>query len=84
MRGKPLDDTKNALFAALSKLDPEDSFSIIAFNGETYKFSTSLESATKEAVERAIDWINMNFIARGATNILLPLTMVSFQSHSLG
>ncbi|KAF5481676.1 hypothetical protein F2P56_002313 [Juglans regia] len=75
MRGKPLDDTKNALSAALSKLDPEDSFSIIAFNGETYKFSTLLESATKEAVERAIEWINMNFIAGGATNILLPLNM---------
>ncbi|KAG7988569.1 hypothetical protein I3843_03G193500 [Carya illinoinensis] len=75
MRGKPLDDTKNALSAALSKLDPEDSFSIIAFNGETYKFSTLLESATKEAVERAIEWINVNFIAGGATNILLPLNM---------
>ncbi|XP_041005433.1 uncharacterized protein LOC121250378 isoform X1 [Juglans microcarpa x Juglans regia] len=75
MRGKPLDDTKNALSAALSKLDPEDSFSIIAFNGETYKFSTLLESVTKEAVERAIEWINMNFIAGGSTNILLPLKM---------
>ncbi|XP_030943482.1 uncharacterized protein LOC115968278 isoform X2 [Quercus lobata] len=73
MRGKPIDDTKDALFAALSKLDPEDSFSIIAFNGETYLFSTSLELATKEAVERAIQWIIVNFVAGGATNILLPL-----------
>ncbi|KAE7998425.1 hypothetical protein FH972_002970 [Carpinus fangiana] len=75
MRGKPLDDTKNALSAALSKLDPEDSFSIIAFNGDTYQFSTSLELATTEAVERATQWINMNFIAGGATNILPPLDM---------
>ncbi|KAK9989883.1 hypothetical protein SO802_030122 [Lithocarpus litseifolius] len=73
MRGKPIDVTKDALFAALSKLDPEDSFSVIAFNGETYLFSTSLELATKEAVERAIQWISVNFVAGGATNILLPL-----------
>ncbi|KAM3693745.1 hypothetical protein ACJW30_07G007100 [Castanea mollissima] len=73
MRGKPIDDTKDALFAALSKLDPEDSFSIIAFNGETYLFSTSLELATKEAVERAIEWISVNFVPGGATNILHPL-----------
>ncbi|KAM3741576.1 hypothetical protein ACB098_07G006400 [Castanea mollissima] len=73
MRGKPIDDTKDALFAALSKLDPEDSFSIIAFNGETYLFSTSLKLATKEAVERAIEWISVNFVAGGATNILHPL-----------
>lgn len=83
MRGKPLDDTKNALSAALSKLDPEDSFSIIAFNGETYQFSTSLELATTEAVERAIQWISMNFIAGGATNILPPLNMVSFYLNPL-
>lgn len=77
MRGKLLDATKNALFAALAKLDSEDTFSIIAFNGETYQFSLSLESASKEAVEKAIQWISMNFIAGGATNISLPLNMVS-------
>ncbi|KAJ1437118.1 von Willebrand factor, type A [Sesbania bispinosa] len=73
MRGKLIDDTKNALSAALSKLDPDDSFSIIAFNGEMYVFSTSMELATKDAVERAIEWINMNFVAGGDTNILHPL-----------
>ncbi|XP_015889068.2 uncharacterized protein LOC107423928 isoform X1 [Ziziphus jujuba] len=73
MRGKPLDDTKNALSKALSKLDSEDSFSIIAFNGETYMFSKSMELATKETVENAIQWISINFIAGGGTNILLPL-----------
>ncbi|RVW44092.1 hypothetical protein CK203_074936 [Vitis vinifera] len=38
MRGKLLEDTKNALSAALSKLDSKDSFSIIAFNGEIFIF----------------------------------------------
>ncbi|KAL5572333.1 hypothetical protein UlMin_021930 [Ulmus minor] len=73
MRGKPLDDTKNVLSEALSKLEQEDSFSIIAFNGDTYLFSTSMEVATRETVERAIEWMNVNFIAAGGTNILLPL-----------
>ncbi|GAY37643.1 hypothetical protein CUMW_030610 [Citrus unshiu] len=74
MQGKPLEDTKNALAVALSKLDPGDSFNIVAFNGETYLFSTSMELATKEAVERAHQWIGINFIAGGSTSICAPLT----------
>lgn len=76
MRGKPLEDTKNALFAALAKLDPKDLFNVIAFNGETYLFSSILEPATAEAIENAIQWINVNFVAGGGTNILLPLNQV--------
>lgn len=81
MQGKPLEDTKNALAVALSKLDPGDSFNIVAFNGETYLFSTSMELATKEAVERARQWIGINFIAGGSTNICAPLTKVSSYSY---
>jgi len=77
MRGKLIDDTKNALSSALSKLDPDDSFSIIAFNGEIYKFSTSMELASKDAVGRAIEWININFVAGGDTNLLHPLNTVT-------
>ncbi|KAK7304010.1 hypothetical protein RJT34_14991 [Clitoria ternatea] len=73
VRGKLIEDTKNALSIALSKLNPDDSFSIIAFNGEIYQFSTALELASKDAIERAIEWININFIAGGDTNILHPL-----------
>ncbi|XP_027338364.1 von Willebrand factor A domain-containing protein DDB_G0286969-like [Abrus precatorius] len=83
MRGKLIDDTKNALSIALSKLDPDDSFSIIAFNGEIYQFSNSMELASKDAVERAIEWININFIAGGDTNILHPLnTAIKMLSDS--
>lgn len=78
MRGKLLEDTKNAVSAALSKLDPKDSFSIIAFNGDIFLFSSSVQLATTEAIENAIQWISMNFIAGGGTNILLPLNKVSF------
>ncbi|KAK2982220.1 hypothetical protein RJ640_009152 [Escallonia rubra] len=73
MRGKPLDDIKNALSAALLKLDPGDSFTVLAFNDETYLFSSSMLLATKEAIENATRWISMNFIAGGGTNILLAL-----------
>lgn len=76
MRGKSLDATKNALSAALHKLTPEDSFSIIAFNAEFYQFSKSMEVATAEAVEKAIQWIDMNFIPGDGTNILHPLNKV--------
>ncbi|KAF6167164.1 hypothetical protein GIB67_029802 [Kingdonia uniflora] len=68
MQGKPHEITKSALSSALSNLNPEDSFSIIAFNGETYLFSSSLEPATKETIEKAIKWINMNFVAGGGRN----------------
>ncbi|XP_061996345.1 uncharacterized protein LOC133714275 [Rosa rugosa] len=85
MQGKPLEDTQNALSEALSKLDPEDSFCIIAFNGQTYVSSTSLKSATKEAVESAIEWIGINFIAGGDTNIMRPLNMaIEMLSNSRG
>ncbi|XP_063946819.1 uncharacterized protein LOC135151692 [Daucus carota subsp. sativus] len=73
MRGKPLEDTKSAIFAALSELIPGDSFNVIAFNDEAYLFSSSLELATKEAIEKATEWIGMNFVAGGGTNLSLPL-----------
>lgn len=77
MQGKALDDVKNVLSTALSKLPPEDMFNIIAFNEEARQFSESMEMATKDAVERALQWIKINFVAGGGTDILLPLTKVS-------
>ncbi|KAL1363967.1 hypothetical protein HN51_012127 [Arachis hypogaea] len=73
MRGKLIEDMKSSLSAALSKLDADDSFSIIAFNGESYQFSSSLELASKDNIEKATEWINMNFVAGGDTNISNPL-----------
>ncbi|XP_057967864.1 uncharacterized protein LOC131157597 isoform X2 [Malania oleifera] len=73
MRGRPLEDAKSALSTALSKLDPKDSFSIIAFNEEAYLFSSSMELANDEVIENATNWINVNFVAGGGTDILLPL-----------
>jgi secreted protein with Ig-like and vWFA domain len=76
MQGKLMDDTKNALLSALSKLNPDDLFTIIAFNGESQLFSKSMELASNDAVERASEWINANFVAGGGTNISHPLNTV--------
>uniref|UniRef100_A0A0V0IRS9 Putative poly [ADP-ribose] polymerase 4-like n=1 Tax=Solanum chacoense TaxID=4108 RepID=A0A0V0IRS9_SOLCH len=74
MKGKPIEDTKQVLCTALSKLDSQDLFNIIAFNSEKYLFSSSLELATTKSIENATQWIGTNFIAGGGTNILNPLT----------
>ncbi|KAM7471879.1 hypothetical protein LguiA_010062 [Lonicera macranthoides] len=73
MRGSPLENTTEALIAALFKLNPLDSFNIIAFNNDTLLFSSSMELATEEAIEKATQWISTYFIADGGTNVLLPL-----------
>ncbi|KAL3511600.1 hypothetical protein ACH5RR_024317 [Cinchona calisaya] len=74
MRGNPLDNAKTALLTALSKLDPADTFNIIAFNDRSLLFSSNMEQATKEAIEKAYQWISNNFIADGGTNISIPLS----------
>ncbi|KAJ0798038.1 putative von Willebrand factor, type A, von Willebrand factor A-like domain superfamily [Helianthus annuus] len=69
MIGNTIEVTKNALIAALSKLDQEDSFGITAFNNETQVYSSTLESATNESIINATEWINTTFIASGGTNM---------------
>ncbi|XP_031262050.1 von Willebrand factor A domain-containing protein DDB_G0292028-like isoform X1 [Pistacia vera] len=73
MRGDLLENAKNALLASFSNLSPEDSFNIIAFNGEIRLFSSSMELASKGAIQNATQWLNDNLIADGGTEILLPL-----------
>ncbi|KAM3747127.1 hypothetical protein ACB098_05G013000 [Castanea mollissima] len=73
MKGDPLEFTKNALVASLSKLNPEDNFNIIGFNQEVHLFSSTMKLATKEAISNAIEWVGTNLIGNGSTNILLPL-----------
>ncbi|XP_057747759.1 uncharacterized protein LOC130966953 [Arachis stenosperma] len=85
MQGKLIEDTKSALSAALSKLNPDDSFNIIAFNAESRLFSKTMELASKDTVERAIEWINVNFVAGGGTNISHPLnTAIEMLSSAQG
>lgn len=74
MKGSPLENTKNALLTSLSQLNAQDTFNIIAFNGAVSLFSSSMETATEEAILNAIKWVDTNFVANGDTNIMLPLT----------
>lgn len=76
MQGTSLEDVKTALLAALLKLNPEDTFNVVAFSGSSLSFSSSLEPATKEAIEKASEWIEMTFVAEGGTNISDPLNQV--------
>lgn len=76
MKGGPFESAKNGLLSSLQKLNPEDSFNIIAFNVETYLFSSLMEQATKEAILKATQWLNDNLTADGGTNILAPLEQV--------
>nr|GEU55490.1 hypothetical protein [Tanacetum cinerariifolium] len=69
MKGNIMEVTKNTVGAALLKLDQDDSFGIIAFNDQSHLFSSTLESATRESICKAIEWIGMNFVASGGTNI---------------
>ncbi|GJR97819.1 inter-alpha-trypsin inhibitor heavy chain-related protein [Tanacetum coccineum] len=73
MKGRTIEATKSAVVAALSKLDQGDSFNVMAFNDQTYLYSSTLELATKEALQKATDWIGMNFIAGGGTNMSAAL-----------
>lgn len=80
MQGSPLEHVKTSLQSALSKLDPEDTFNIIAFNDMSLSFSPKMEPATKETIDNAIQWINLNIVANGSTNFSLPIDQVLVKS----
>ncbi|KAJ0798590.1 putative von Willebrand factor, type A, von Willebrand factor A-like domain superfamily [Helianthus annuus] len=84
MQGNTIELTKNALIAALSKLEPDDFFGIMAFNDQTHLYSSTLELATNESLKKANEWIDTNFIASGGTNMSIALDQVivcSFCNH---
>jgi hypothetical protein len=76
MQGKPLESVKNALSTALSDLTQGDFFNIIAFNDELHSFSSCLEQVNDKTIENAIEWMNLNFVAQGGTDIMHPLSEV--------
>nr|CAB3500542.1 unnamed protein product [Digitaria exilis] len=83
MQGKPLDSVKNAMSIALSNLIEGDVFNIIAFNDELRSFSSCLEQVNDRTIENAIEWMNINFVARGGIDIVHPLSeAMNFLSNS--
>ncbi|XP_017979273.1 PREDICTED: inter alpha-trypsin inhibitor, heavy chain 4 [Theobroma cacao] len=73
MQGRPIESVKNALSALLSKLNPQDSFNIIAFNSEIHLFSSTMVLATHGSILNATHWLSNNLTADGGTNMMLPL-----------
>ena len=76
MQGCPIENVKNALLASLSKLNPQDSFNIIAFNSKIHLFSSTMVLATHGSILNATEWLSSNLTADGGTNIMLPLKQV--------
>lgn len=85
MKGAPIENVTKAVLTSLSELNHDDFFNIIAFNGETYLFSSSMELATPEGLRQASEWMSLKLIPEGDTNILLPLNqaleMVSHETN---
>ncbi|CAO2823146.1 unnamed protein product [Amaranthus hypochondriacus] len=75
MQGKPLEATRKSLCIALSELDPEDLFNIIAFNGEIFSLSSTMKRATQELIEKATRWTDDTLVVGGGTKISLALDM---------
>lgn len=73
MQGRPLEATKKSLSAAMTELNPEDLFNVIAFNGEIFPFSSSMKLANQETIEKAIQWMDDNLLVGDGTNISLAL-----------
>ncbi|KAJ0523469.1 putative von Willebrand factor, type A, von Willebrand factor A-like domain superfamily [Helianthus annuus] len=73
MRDAPLEQSKYAITASLSKLNHGDLFNIIAFNGDIQSFSSSLELATEETITNATEWMWDTLVAKGGTNLMSPL-----------
>jgi hypothetical protein len=76
MQGKPIENVKNAISTALSELVEGDYFNIVTFNDELHSFSSCLEKVNEKAIENAINWVNLNFVAQGGTDIMHPLSEV--------
>ncbi|KAL9228500.1 hypothetical protein vseg_004076 [Gypsophila vaccaria] len=87
MKGAPLENVKQAVFGTLSKFNQDDSFNIIAFNQESYMFSSTMELATKDALERASEWFSSKLVPEGDVDIMLPMKqaieMVPNESSSI-
>ena len=78
MQGKPIENVKSAISTALSELAEGDYFNIVTFNDELHSFSSCLEKVNDKAIENGINWMNLNFVAQGGTDIMHPLSEVQY------
>jgi len=69
MDGEKIDQAKRALNYGLSKLKPEDRFTIIAFSDRTNSYSSALLAANESNIASAQAWVGA-LTAEGATDLL--------------
>ncbi|XP_014725151.1 PREDICTED: inter-alpha-trypsin inhibitor heavy chain H4 [Sturnus vulgaris] len=68
MRGRKIEQTRDALLKILQDLRPEDHFSFITFNNKVSEWKSSLLPATEENVASAAAFVQ-TLAARGGTDI---------------
>ncbi len=69
MRGKPIEQAKDAVRAALDRLQPGDTFQIIRFSDNTSQFGRTPVPATKRNLERARQYL-ANLSGGGGTQMI--------------
>jgi Ca-activated chloride channel family protein len=80
MEGPSLVQAKAALVAALERLRPEDSFSMIQFYSEFERYKSGFEAATPAAVASARAWVE-GLYTKGGTEIAPALLEALAQSE---
>lgn len=79
MDGASIRQAKSSLNHALSRLSPQDRFTIIAFNSHHKTLFSQLEYATPSNIQHASNWVN-TLRSGGGTN-MLPALQTSFKLH---
>lgn len=80
MRGRKLDETKNAVIECLKQLDVGDKFNIIPFATEFEAMSINSIEFNEENLEKAITYIN-GLNAKDGTEILNPLKFALYEKN---
>lgn len=68
MQGDKMEQARRSLQFCLRSLSPEDRFSLLGFSTTTKAFSETLQAASKENIDKAVEWTNQ-LTANGGTAI---------------
>ncbi|WP_227815961.1 marine proteobacterial sortase target protein [Nitrogeniibacter aestuarii] len=74
MEGQSIEQAREALAMALTRLTPEDRFNVIEFNSEAFSLFDQEREATAGNVRLAVDWVRA-LRARGGTEMAAALDL---------
>lgn len=74
MIGDKMEQAKNALKYSLQQLNSKDNFNIIPFSTEANPYQDKLINASKENIDKALEYVEEDIYARGGTNIYEALS----------